>query len=49
MRRNPKRTALLVSKAPVKRARIKPECFGKVLLSWNDGMKMKGPPSARKR
>jgi hypothetical protein len=41
--------ALDVSNAPVKSARISPEYCGNVLLSWNDEMKMNGPPSAMKK
>lgn len=41
--------ALEESKAPVSRARIEPEYWGKVLLSWKDGMNTNGPPRARKR
>ena len=41
--------ALDESKAPVSNARMRPECCGNVLESWNDGMKTKGPPRARKR
>lgn len=37
------------SKAPVSRARIKPECCGKVFDSWKEDMKTKGPPRARKK
>ena len=41
--------ALEESKAPVRRARMRPEFRGKVLESWKDDMKTKGPPRARNR
>ena len=44
-----RKTALEVSKAPVSRARMRPEYCGNVLLSWKDEMKVKGPPRAKNR
>lgn len=41
--------ALEVSNAPVRRARMRPEYWGNVLLSWKEEMKIKGPPRAMKR
>lgn len=41
--------ALDESNAPVRSARMRPECLGKVLESWKEEMNTNGPPSARKR
>jgi hypothetical protein len=47
--RKTKNKALDASNAPVSVDKINPERVGKVLDSWNDEIKMKGPPSDRKR
>lgn len=49
MMRKIRKTALDASKAPVKDESISPERAGKVFDRWNDEMKMKGPPRAKKR
>ena len=41
--------ALDESKAPVSKARMRPEFCGKVFESWKEEMNTKGPPRARKR
>jgi hypothetical protein len=47
--RKTKNKALDASNAPVSIDRINPDRVGNVLDSWNDEIKMKGPPSDRKR
>lgn len=47
--RKSKNRALDESKAPVSIAKIRPECAGNVLDSWNADMNTNGPPMAKRK